>query len=906
MELVSAGRNRKHGICNLMFLPEPPTAKDISYKVTHTEAITLPGHPDEMTVSWITSWPSSTRFVFGTEGAFDQVVTADPHSLVHRVVLKGLKPKAIYQGRAVGAKPDGSLYQGKAFTFQLRAPLVLKTSAKVTSVPLQVKNHHPFPAVRQPITTGIPFPTGVLGSTQHVRLRCGGKPVPIQIETTARWPDHSIKWVLVTFPADVSANPADVSAKSTQVYHLEFGQDVTHREFDNSIARRQGDAIFIDTRKMQFKINAHGEVVIRDQPCRTVLRMKNGEVFSSENSNNATIEIEENGPLRTVIKTTAQLTSPQNATLFLIEKRIEAYAGQDFVRIFHTFTNNQQELFTSIEELTYDVPSMSDRGHWDIAMAGGDSLPLDSKQTRVSQRLDDQFVSDSGHSNASNEPNVSQGRIIGSAISVHPEAPSVALRDFWQNYPKSFESTPKRLKIGLCPEFEPGVYDDFPFEKEGHQLYYYLRNGHYQFKRGMSKTHELMISLASETRCEAQATFFQNPLLATAPPQWYCDSLAFYDVAPRNEKRFKAYEDAIDEDIVAYKETQERQHDFGLMNYGDWYGERGSNWGNSEYDTQHAFFLEYIRSGNPAAFFLGDATEKHNRDIDTLHWAEKASNVGAVYTHQMGHVGDYYKISVPGTKGFPRAGFSVSHAWVEGHFDHYFLTGDRRSFETGKAVADFFIRDKMSHPYHFTSCRVPGWHLIMNASAYAATGDPYYLNASRVIVQNVLETQDTLPNPLPPYQREQGRTHQLGGWSRMLVPGHCRCQPRHRGNAGFMVAILLSGLKYYHDVTGDPEVKDAIILGAYGLLDETYSEEKASFRYTSCPKMKYRLSPSPLMIEGIARAYRWTGDPRFRRVLIQALLSEADGKGYGKPFSMYYRAGPRVLADLQAGDFGLN
>jgi hypothetical protein len=114
-----------------------------------------------------------------------------------------------------------------------------------------------------------------------------------------------------------------------------------------------------------------------------------------------------------------------------------------------------------------------------------------------------------------------------------------------------------------------------------------------------------------------------------------------------------------------------------------------------------------------------------------------------------------------------------------------------------------------------------------------------------------------------------------------------------------MVAILLSGLKYYHDVTGDPRVKEAIIRGAYYLLDETYSDEVKGFRYTSCPETDYRPGASPLMVEGVARAYLWTGDDRFRRVLTEALPLGAGGSSYGKGFSMYYRMAPRVLADLE-------
>jgi hypothetical protein len=138
-----------------------------------------------------------------------------------------------------------------------------------------------------------------------------------------------------------------------------------------------------------------------------------------------------------------------------------------------------------------------------------------------------------------------------------------------------------------------------------------------------------------------------------------------------------------------------------------------------------------------------------------------------------------------------------------------------------------------------------------------------------------------------------------------MVPGHCECEIRHQGNAGFMIAVLLSGLKYYHDVTGDERVKESIIRGAHYLLDETYSDEVQGFRYTSCPVGGYRAGTTPLMAEGIARAYLWTKDYRFRRVLTESLPRGAGGSAYGKGFSMYYRMAPRVLADLDAAGIEL-
>ena len=37
---------------------------------------------------------------------------------------------------------------------------------------------------------------------------------------------------------------------------------------------------------------------------------------------------------------------------------------------------------------------------------------------------------------------------------------AVALRDFWQQWPKSLEASPEGLSIGLFPRFEEGTYDN--------------------------------------------------------------------------------------------------------------------------------------------------------------------------------------------------------------------------------------------------------------------------------------------------------------------------------------------------------------------------------------------------------------------------------------------------------------
>ncbi|MFW6437453.1 MAG: hypothetical protein ACOCZ7_00450, partial [Armatimonadota bacterium] len=877
----AVGSSGKHGIARVLLMPETPEVREVEYLVENTNWVAPVGTDGEVSISWTTTWPSDTRFEYGTTTDYGEAVEQDNYMLLHRAHLTDLDPGVTYHGRGVGITPEGEEYFGPDITFTADGIEPPPTIEGVNEVALTVRNWHEVDAVQWPVTNGIPFPEGHLASADDMRVMRDGEEVMAQLKPLGTWPDGSIKWVLVTLLADV---PAGESAE----YTVEYGREVDNwmmRARVAPIARDEGDHVALDTGAAQFTIDAQGQLVGPNGPIVTEIVEAERGAFSSRLSD-AEVTIEEFGPIRAVVKTVGDLVSEDGSDSFRIEQRIHAYQGQPFAHVQHTFINDNGETeFTDVERLSVLVPAAG--GGWEAEALDADALALEAGGS-VWHRGDREYIVDAG------EP--AEGRLTGALVAADGSA-GISVRDFWQNYPKGFAISDDAVRVDLAPEFEAGYYDAFPFEEEGHQLYYYLRDGTYTLKRGMAKTHDLLLDFGSNA--EAHAAIFQRPLLLTAEPEWYTGSMAFYNVAPRDEERFAAYEEAVDSNIQNYIAARERQRDYGMMNYGDWYGERGANWGNIEYDTQHAFFMEYIRSGNPDAFFLGDVTEIHNRDIDTVQpGVEHTYDAGLVYVHQMGHVGGYYDKSVPDTLGIPRAGGSVSHAWTEGHFDHYFLTGDPRSLEAGKAIADHFAQKEFSRPYDWVSARVPGWHLIMNAAAQAATNDPYYLNGSRIIVDRVLETQDTEPRELHEYQKTEDYTHQVGGWTRQMVPGHCHCEPRHRGNANFMVAILLTGLTYYHDVTQEPEVKDAIILGAHFLVDDMYSTETHGFKYTSCPNMRYGTGVSPLYAEGLARAYRWTKDENFLDPLTNGLAYGASGSGYGKGFSMYYRAAPRLLADL--------
>ena len=128
------------------------------------------------------------------------------------------------------------------------------------------------------------------------------------------------------------------------------------------------------------------------------------------------------------------------------------------------------------------------------------------------------------------------------------------------------------------------------------------------------------------------------------------------------------------------------------------------------------------------------------------------------------------------------------------------------------------------------------------------------------------------------------------------------------GHAGGYLP-LLSGLRRYHELTGDPRVQDAILGGIDWLLRRTYDVASGHFRYTPC---RHRGGgPQPVytrqVIEGIAYAHALTGRSELRDLVQRGLRDAGDlppaspepnHSGFGKDWTSETRYVPSLLAYL--------
>ncbi|MCX7887398.1 MAG: glycoside hydrolase family 127 protein [Verrucomicrobiae bacterium] len=780
---------------DIVLLREKPPARPPLYEFRE---IAVTGHR----LTWISTWPAECTVELNDGRKIVEPLAVQNHRVTLPVNAGRFRITATARdGRTIGTG-------WRKFAVKPFAEPPTKQNGRVT---LRVES--PVSVRDWPVTSGVPFPKGALGSARNVRLlNAAGAPVPLQVSATGRWPDGSVKWLLVDFRH--SGGTAD--------YTLEFGPKISRQEPKHDAAIPDcGELILTDAAGKEHRTGLAG--------------------FSPEDG----------GGLRRCYRANGRI----GGSVFAYEARVHVYPGLPWVRVLLTTGHGEStNEFSTVRSLAWRLPS------------------LKGAPQRVQQRTD-----------------------LGERRS--GQIGPVFLRDFWQNYPKDIEVGPEGTTVWLMPRLRPDEYDVTNRQNhDWHKLYFWFDNGGYKLRQGMTKTHEVWLGLDGSTPP------LDRPLMAVAPPRWYANSGAFGEltVADPNRPVVRDYDQKVQETLDAYLRNREKNREYGMFNFGDWWGERLINWGNIEYDTQHAFFLQFVRSGDLRFFRAGDEAETHNRDVDTVHYHVKPARIGCVYAHCIGHVGDYLaKSPLPGKdQGIAGGHFSVSHTWCEGHLDHYFLTGDRRSYETAIKIADHYNTYRFTSGYDFTNCRDSGWHLILTMAVYRATGDPFYLNAAKIIVERVLERQ----TPKPKFNTKGG------GWRRMMVPGHCYCEPAHYGNAGFMVGVLLTGLKWYHLETGDPRVARSIIMGANFLVDDMWEEDIGGFRYTSCPVSSKGAWSNFLLFDGIGYAYRLTQragkpDAKLAHVLRKGTAPAIQSmSGMGKSFSQFIRVAPHfigLLAELR-------
>jgi len=738
-----------------------------------------------------------------------------------------------------------------------------------TDVKLTVEEPSGVQRTAWPVTSGIPMAQGALEDDKAAALfdTAGGQ-VPLQTEVLARWPDGSIRWLLLDFQVDLAANE-----RKTLI--LRWGSGVKRaavkapiqviKEADGSVALEPGPVrLEYGPRDSSpwFFPQGRATLVGRDgvsEPCLTyncnsdgvILRGGEKGTFKPEIGE---VTIEQAGPLRACIRFSGPHVDLVGNKMFRYVARVHAWRGQPYARVHYTLVNDSQDAvmadFDGLEAIFW----VASRGDTWRFLDG-----QDGSEGRLFQLDETQYLHD--------DKPAGQRACGWAAAGGDQGGMAVGLREFWQNWPKAISANGRRLSLDLFPRLPPGLYDGKPLEEEC-KLYYYLRGQKYTLKVGAAKTHEMWIKyLSAKPGADELNAFFraaEDPLLATCEPAYVSATKAAGEFPPADPGKYDGYDAVVDRALNAHLERRDKVREYGLLNYGDWYGERGVNWGNLEYDLAHGLFLQYLRTGDRRWFLRAEQAARHHIDVDVVHatnphlknpWGPPP-RVGDVWLHCVGHTGGYYDgAPLPVSRTY-QMGHSTNfgHVWVSGDLDYYHLTGDRRAREVAIEIADAMVSHMPTQ--YGTHIRGLGWPMILVLDAYEATGDGKYLKAATANWEVLKKNID--------WEK---------GWVVRLAKGHCLHEDRRcEGNVPFMEGLTLCALARYHRITQDPEVLRAISVGIDQMIRECWQEEAGTFSYTAChlsartPYVLFALSA-----EAMAYEARITGNREHLRVLRKGL-----------------------------------
>ena len=697
----------------------------------------------------------------------------------------------------------------------------------------------------RPVTGGVPLAQGTAPEGAVFALRDQeGAEVPLQTSVLARWPDGSARWALLDFQSQPEAG-------RTRTYTLlggpseagsSIGERVTLLETDRGPGLQSGVVSVSPADRALLEISNRFEVLF-------LLTDADGRVCEAKAE---TVEVETSGPLRSTLSLRGAFYTPAGERVFQCRLRASVYAGLSKVHLQPLIlVDAQAGIVHKMRELKllFRPRKRLRSGQLGASPGWEGTLKTPVRVLQVDHRQYRLEGAEGSGLRAQGWAEVDDGRGMA----------AVALRDMWQQWPKSLEIAEDGLAVGLFPSFQEG---DFAHMEPWYKYQYLFDGNCYQLRTGQARKWDVWIDLEGNGSWLAREA--NKPLIPIPDPAQAIATGVWDAIAPAGTPAMAEYDAWAENLFDAYGHSIEVQADYGAMNWGDWFGERRVNWGNHEYDTTNQVLIQYARTGDPKYFYTADTAARHSSEVDTVHavnadlagyfaqWQRTGypPRPGMVHQHAVGHVGGFYPVErirelfIEQGIGHPEHPylcldpFNLGHIWTQGLTRHYFLTGDPFVKETIERIADNLAQLVEDREYAFmghTHCgRTTGWPLLALGGAYEIDLGERYLRAMETLANDALADQDPV----------------CGGW--LIYPmawDHCLCKTaRHTGMAGFITAVLINGLSRYYQLSGDERLPVAIDRAVTFLDNDTWREEWKDWRYTSCPATGKTDQPGVVMM----------------------------------------------------------
>ncbi|MFQ5666049.1 MAG: beta-L-arabinofuranosidase domain-containing protein [Candidatus Binatia bacterium] len=607
-----------------------------------------------------------------------------------------------------------------------------------------------------PISAGVPLAPGLVHHASQLRMTSGRTPVPLQTHVLSRWPDHSVRWVLLDWQADLKAG-------EQRRFRVTAGTPATPPRPIRIVDRKA--RVEVDTGPLQLSVPKSRFAILSDVRL-SGHPVTGGRIVSFFNIDGKriapqapdTVAITEHGPLRVRLTLRGHYASGFDYVV-----RIDAFAGQPFVRVFHSFEQHGPRPYTPVRQIGIEVPMQF---HGAVAYSAGREKGRPFTGT-VSPSGFTLFQEDNATMHVGG---VARAGHAAGWVDLHDGTHGIALaaRFFWQEYPQSFQLREDGLTYSMwAPQAPPA--------KVG---------------MGAAKTHEVVLYLhGKKPPPPAMLAVLGQPVLARVNPQWIVASGALRNsVAPtaatvpflrRLREGYRRYQtqaarerwdDSGEVHCPDPAHERPRRGFFGMFNWGDWnfpgYHDtiKGCDaWGNLEYDLTQVLALAYAATGE-RAYYMGMVTAaRHFMDVDRIHYQrDRPKWVG------MNHPKNPLHFS------FELGGVDLGHTWTEGLLSYYALTGDERGLEAARGIADYLAFRSRTVQLGGNP-RQWGWPQIALVAAYEATGNEAYKNAARAYARRSMAVY---------------RPNQVEHWK---------------------MGILAEGLSYTYSIFPDPAIRKWLI-----------------------------------------------------------------------------------------------
>jgi len=717
-------------------------------------------------------------------------------------------------------------------------------SAEKQIVTLTVEEEAGVVRANEPVTMGVPLPEGLVDDVRRLALRdAAGKDVPCQALEVARWLDgKSVKWAHLTWNQSVAAKgkssvtvvlrDRQIAPPQTTLSAVKRGNVVTVKTgFVKFVVRGSKfngfDAAWFDPTggnnfgEANRVIGGRGGGSTVVSPAKAQVSVENeqfkvtgrGRAYRSVEDVEGKVEIEEQGPGRVVVKATGRHLSDGDKALDYIV-RFYAYADSPIVRVSHTFVCAQGEkagdhLF--MKGLNLAVPTTLAGGEVNI---GSEKAPVTViGSARILQNTSDHYaITANGKTLAEGKGKSTKPITTGWLnLTKGGRGLAVGVKWFWQMFPKALSVTDNGA---VHVELYPGDAGIQPLEV-------YM---------GQSRTHYLtFVFHDGRTDAAALNAIFagsQRPLRAWAPGKYYCRDTHCFGYAVENDPalfgedwpKVERWNDVMLKSVrlllgVLDDNTYNgvRRDSYGIYAWGDrfhwgWpkFGKSPykvrqwrESWAGNYYDYPNAMLMAFLRTGDktfleryfPNAIQIGD--------VHTCNYHPVKKRIGACrYCPPRNFVAV--------DNGSPYISNEFNHYKTQSVFTHWYLTGDLRSLDHCKMLAN------AAYENHDAD------------SGWAARG----IGAQMMGLWNAYE----LWRDTKYFDRMKGLAYR--------AMAQCRTG-KYRKGGGFIEGILTEGLVHYYWVSGDPKVI------------ETFKE--------GLPKTRAKTN-YPNMSLSLALMYRMTGD----------------------------------------------